>query len=62
MFGIKDIHLDKIYAKSKKEEQKKDLLDTHIYFGSPVYWMDKPEWVKPLIKATDPYIKIAKKK
>ena len=47
--------------KVKKEEQKKDLLDTHIYFGSPVYWMDKPEWVKPLIKATDPYIKIAKK-
>jgi uncharacterized protein (TIGR02466 family) len=47
--------------KIKKEEQKKDLLDTHIYFGSPVYWMDKPEWVKPLIKATDPYIKIAKK-
>tara|TARA_R100001129_G_scaffold184139_1_gene168306 strand:+ start:760 stop:1428 length:669 start_codon:yes stop_codon:yes gene_type:complete len=36
-------------------------LNKDIYFATPVYWMDKPEWIKPLIKSTNPYIQKAKK-
>ena len=36
-------------------------LNKDIYFATPVYWMDKPEWIKPLIKFTNPYIQKAKK-
>ena len=41
--------------------KKNDTLQTSWYFASPVYWMQKEEWVKDLIKLTDPYIQIAKK-
>lgn len=43
-------------------KKEKDLLQANVYFGSPIYWAEKPEWLKPLLKATDPYIKIAKEK
>tara|TARA_R110000796_G_scaffold60057_1_gene138617 strand:- start:265 stop:927 length:663 start_codon:yes stop_codon:yes gene_type:complete len=31
------------------------------YFKTPIYWLDKPEWVKGLNKSSDPFIKEAKK-
>ena len=31
------------------------------YFKSPIYWLEKPEWVKDLNKASNPFIKEAKK-
>ena len=39
----------------------KDKLFREDYFTCPIYWMDKPEWVKKLNKASDPYIKAAAK-
>jgi len=36
-------------------------LNKDTYFATPVYWMDKPEWIKPLIKSTNAYIQKAKK-
>ena len=40
---------------------KKEQLYREDYFTNPIYWMEKPEWVKKLNKASDPYIKKAKK-
>jgi len=40
---------------------EKDKLFREDYFTCPIYWMDKPEWVKKLNKASDPYIKNAVK-
>ena len=37
-------------------------LNKDTYFATPIYWMDKPEWIKPLIKSTNAYIQKAKKK
>ena len=34
----------------------KDVMDTSWYFGTPVYSIMKPEWLKPAIKATDKFI------
>jgi uncharacterized protein (TIGR02466 family) len=45
--------------KEIKEEIKKDILNTEHYFSCPIYWMDKPEWVSKLDKASDPFIKKA---
>ena len=39
---------------------KKDNLTVSWYFGSPVYFMQKPEWVDDFNKLSDPYIKLAK--
>ena len=36
---------------------KKDQLYREDYFTCPIYFMDKPEWVKKLNKASDSYIK-----
>ena len=36
-------------------------LNKDTYFATPIYWMDKPEWIKPLIKSTNAYIQKAKK-
>ena len=30
------------------------------YFITPIYSIEIPEWIEPLIKATDPFIKEAK--
>ena len=40
---------------------KKEQLYREDYFTNPIYWMEKPEWIKKLNKASDPYIKKAKK-
>ena len=42
--------------KKLKKANEPDALNTEHYFTSPVYWTDKPEWVKNLYKASDPYI------
>jgi uncharacterized protein (TIGR02466 family) len=42
-------------------KDKKEQLFREDYFTCPIYWMDKPEWVNKLNKASDPYIKKAKK-
>ena len=44
-----------------KDKKQKDQLYREDYFSCPIYWMDKPEWVKKLNKASDPYIKKAAK-
>jgi uncharacterized protein (TIGR02466 family) len=44
-----------------KDQKQKDQLYREDYFSCPIYWMDKPEWVKKLNKASDPYIKKAAK-
>ena len=44
-----------------KDKKQKDQLYREDYFTCPIYWMDKPEWVKKLNKASDPYIKKAAK-
>ena len=40
-----------------KDKKQKDRLYREDYFTCPIYFMDKPEWVKKLNKASDPYIK-----
>ena len=40
---------------------KKDPLQTSLYFQSPVYHVEIPEWVKPIDKICDKYIKKAQK-
>ena len=42
-----------------KDKKQKDRLYREDYFTCPIYFMDKPEWVKKLNKASDPYIKKA---
>jgi len=37
-------------------------IEPTFLFASPVYIFSRPEWIKPLIKKTDPYIKEAKKR
>ena len=45
----------------KKKEKQKDQLFREDYFINSIYWMDKPEWLKKLDKASDSYIKEAEK-
>ena len=45
----------------KKKEKQKDQLFREDYFINSIYWMDKPEWLKKLDKASDFYIKEAEK-
>ena len=40
----------------------KDILKTDVYFGTPIYCIEKPEWVSKTIKATDKYINEAYKR
>ena len=47
--------------KKSEETNQPELLTTEHYFSSPLYWTDKPEWVKDLNKASDPFIKQARK-
>ena len=42
-------------------KDKKEQLFREDYFTCPIYWMDKPEWINKLNKASDPYIRKAKK-
>ena len=44
-----------------KDKKQKDQMYREDYFSCPIYFMDKPEWVKKLNKASDPYIKKAAK-
>jgi len=46
----------------QSEGGKPEPLMTESYFSCPVYFTDKPEWVKDLNKASDPFIKQAKKR
>ena len=36
-------------------------MNTNWYFSTPVYTIEKPEWLKSAIKATDKYIKQSEK-
>ena len=42
-----------------KDQKQKDQLYREDHFTCPIYFMDKPEWVKKLNKASDSYIKKA---
>ena len=42
-------------------ELKKDIMNTDWYFSTPIYRIEKPEWLSSAIKATDKYIKQAQK-
>ena len=44
-----------------KTRSGKDIMNTDWHFGTPVYRIEKPEWVAKSIKATDKYIKTAEK-
>jgi len=37
-------------------------MEKHEFFSTPIWKEEKPEFLKPLIKATDPYIKEARKR
>jgi uncharacterized protein (TIGR02466 family) len=41
---------------------KKEMMATDWHFSTPMYFIDKPEWLSSAIKATDKYIKEAEKK
>ena len=41
---------------------KTDQLQTSVYFSSPIYYIEIPEWVDNINKICDKYIKDAKKK
>ena len=45
----------------ESEGGKPEPLTTEHYFTSPIYFTDKPEWVKDLNKFSDPFIKQARK-
>ena len=45
----------------KTTAPKQDQFYREDYFKCPIYWFDKPEWVEPFNKASDKYIKEAKK-
>jgi hypothetical protein len=40
----------------------KDIMKTDWYFSTPVYSIEKPEWLPPAIKATDKFIDEAYKR
>ena len=42
--------------KKLKEANKPETLNTEHYFISSIYFTDKPDWVKDLNKASDPFI------
>ena len=44
-----------------KTRSGKDIMNTDWHFGTPVYRIEKPEWLAKSIKATDKYIKTAEK-
>ena len=41
--------------------KSKDIMNTEMHFGTPIYRIEKPEWVTKANKATDKYIKQAEK-
>ena len=41
--------------------EKKEIMKTDWYFNTPVYLIEKPEWLPSAIKATDKYIKASEK-
>ena len=42
-------------------KNKKEAMDTTWYFNTPVYSIEKPEWLPLAIKATDKFIKESEK-
>jgi len=46
--------------KKLEEANKPEPLKTEHYFASPIYFTDKPEWVKAFNTASDAYIKQAR--
>ena len=50
--------LEKLCKES--EGGKPEPLTTEHYFSSPIYYTDKPEWVKGFNTASDAYIKRAR--
>jgi len=44
-----------------KVKSKKELMNTNWYFETPVYTIEKPEWLSSAIKATDKFIKESEK-
>jgi len=53
--------IDKMCKTSEGGTPKQDQFYREDYFKCPVYWFDKPEWIEPFNKASDKYIKQAKK-
>jgi|TARA_R100001530_G_scaffold95279_2_gene66269 uncharacterized protein (TIGR02466 family) len=51
--------LDEMCKASDGRPQPEPLYTEH-YFSSPIYWTDKPEWVKGFNTASDAYIKQAR--
>ena len=43
-------------------KKKQDIMNTNWYISTPVYTIEKPEWVSSAIKATDKYIKESQKR
>jgi len=44
-----------------KQVKKPDKMTEEHYFPCPIYWIDKPEWLKAFNKASDSYIRKARK-
>jgi len=51
--------LDEMCKASDGRPQPEPMREEH-YFTSPIYWIDKPEWVKEFNTASDSYIKHAR--
>ena len=56
----KKIKIKELCQTSEGGKEKPEVLNTEHYFSSPIYWTDKPEWVKTLNTASDAYIKQAR--
>ena len=44
-----------------KVKDQKEVMRTDYHFSTPIYTIEKPEWLLPAIKATDKYIKESEK-
>jgi uncharacterized protein (TIGR02466 family) len=55
----KEEKLEKLDKESEGGNKPEPLITEH-YFASPIYWIDKPEWVKGFNTASDAYIKQAR--
>ena len=55
----KEEKLEKLDKESEGGHKPEPLITEH-YFASPIYWIDKPEWVKGVNTASDAYIKQAR--
>jgi len=46
---------------ASKIKSTKEVMNTDWYFSTPVYTIDKPEWLPSAIKTTDKFIKESEK-